>query len=446
MHRRTALPVLATSLVATALTVGCALSKKDTEKLPLCVAKTVESDTLEVQERSLEPIAWFNVLLVDWNRETGLTPQPVQDCMRRDVQWSMPASCPVAPMAEMTPPRELIAEDVIVAKLDDKHDLVWIVSRRHIDGSGTGPVALVEWLPNGIAVRALGPLHAPAEAPRMRLEPLGPPPEQREPGDGLPDLEMLVVESERCVPPPPDPYDLMHPPEPSGEDAAADGAPPPAPPRCQPVTTLVPIVDGIITPTPLSTEEGQCLGEARFSNLDAIEVDLTEGWVRRFDLVVELTYGDGTVTVREQVRVSDRDPSTPNVPPRPYRTVDDVRSIEFVDGQLVTPRLGLFERVLARDARVNGMPVPPSERRKVALPRPQPKAPAQEEGGDAPPAPKAGEDGAEPSGGDGASPPKAPGAEAPAKPEAGPPSGPELSGPELSGPELSGPELSGPGG
>jgi len=295
----------AAALVALSATLACG---KRSGPLPLCLVETVEPGG----SRELAPALWFAHLLPDYARDTARVRQPARDCTGATSTWPTQGPCPLATAAAPAlPDRPLGPDDLILQPLGDDRALVWMITTRFADGDGLGPAALVEWLPSGLAVRAVGPLRAPARGPALRLEPLA-------------DTSVLVVDAERCA---------------GTED-------------CRPVTVLVPLVDGRFHATAVHGEGGRCDGPPEIDRARGMQVTAGASQ-RRFTLTAALRFEAGRVTIDEQVGVVDLDPRRPDDPPRTYRTVASSRQIALVDGTLHDDRPPLWPRVLAQEARVD---------------------------------------------------------------------------------------------
>jgi hypothetical protein len=112
---------------------------------------------------------WSRLLLKDY--QSGFAAGNARDCMNQPVEWrDFPGRCEEycddpanearseedrckAPQSSAVPQRAISEDDVVVSRLTGALRLVWIITDRFTNGEGVGPVALVEFMPDRVAVR-----------------------------------------------------------------------------------------------------------------------------------------------------------------------------------------------------------------------------------------------------------------------------------------------------
>ncbi len=297
-------------------------------ELTVCPAFEVAGDeAVESQQGQLPPEIWFQLLLRNYNRKTGLVAAPVKDCSGTLVETAAApdtASCLAADLGGAAlPERPLVPEDLVITPLDDGGQLVWVKARHFDDGDALGPVAITEWTKRGITVRSIGTLRAHANRARMRLEPMG-------------TDKVLVVESEVC--------------------------PPDDPKRCERVMRLVPATGDRFDERPLVLEDGSCVGPAEFMLHAITEVNQPSGQIRSLELTRTVNFTDGNVVMNEAVVIKDRDPSKPDEPAKTYRNASVMRPMTLAKTAIVT-KAGVWDSLVAElgSVRYQAAPAEPAE-------------------------------------------------------------------------------------
>jgi hypothetical protein len=280
---------------AAVLAAGCAAEK------PTGAMCTAPRPNLK-SGRPVSPEQWFN-FLVDRGLDGGTA-----DCTGAPVKWRDPPSClePREP-SDTLPTARFVEDDLVVSKVDAEHKLVWVVTTHYANGEGLGPVALVRESKTDLEVLATGSLRARPKRGRLKLVTLG---------RGT----FLLAEGEACA---------------DDKD----------PQSCRRSATLLLEDRQHFNPIVLLRPDGSCMGPAEIDLSRRGEVSLPNGWRRKFDLNSSTSIGRDTLTVQEQVAVSDYDPGKPGVPPRPVRQADATRVIQYNRGRLVTSDASLWTRV-----------------------------------------------------------------------------------------------------
>lgn len=344
-------------------------------------------------------------------------PEPSQPC--QEARERARRENPEAVEDDRPEPVELNDESVIDQRLNYRKRLVWVVTHRFPDGDGLGPVALVERRYDEdeerttINVLATGVLRGRTERPRLRLltirEPLLTVTERLicpEPEDGEDEVEpalcdrerevlvaegvrcrdndrpssceltrelrrdddvhcvdeedpqtcwrtrqLLIAEGETCVPRE----------EEQGDDASQESELDDDEENevCSRSADLMYRQGNNFVQTELFHVSGRCLGRARMLYSNDTDVELAGGWQRRFNLAASYEFAGARMVVHQQVIAVDRDPSQPEVPPRPYRRAEaDMHWFPF-QGRFVTPNDSLWERMLIRHG---SLQVPPDTR------------------------------------------------------------------------------------
>jgi hypothetical protein len=281
--------------MAALLLLGCA-GEKPTGALCTAPRPNLKSG------RPVSPEQWYR-FLVDRGLDGG-----VADCTGAPVKWRDPPSClePREP-SDTLPTTRFVEDDLIVSKVDDTHKLVWVVTTHYANGEALGPVALVLETKTELEVVTVGTLRSRPKRARLKLAQLG---------QGT----FLVAEGESCV---------------DDKD----------PQSCRRSATLLLEDRQHFNPIVLLRPDGSCMGPAQIDLSRRGEVPLQNGWRRKFELNSSTSIGRETLTVQEQVGVSDYDPSKPGVPPRPVRQADATRVIQYNRGRLVTSDASLWTRV-----------------------------------------------------------------------------------------------------
>lgn len=308
----------ASSFVAL-LTLASACKKQEETELPICQNEVAGDEADEAASGQLPNYVWYQVLLDNYNRKTGLVASPVKDCSHKVVEPELPpdqVACLVGKDAgKPLPERPLTDDDLLITPTDDGKNLMWVKARFFDDGEAIGPIAIAEWTKRGIAVRAIGALRAQTTRARMRLEQMG-------------TGKVLVVESDQC--------------------------PPDDPKKCERMMRLVPLVNKRFTQIAMVLEDGTCIGPAEFSLFS--QVEFTSGTkVRRFELTRTVDFTDGNVVMNEAVVIKDRDTAKPDEPAKTYRNASVQRPMTLTAKGLLT-KPGVWEAMLAEHGSVAFVP------------------------------------------------------------------------------------------
>jgi hypothetical protein len=145
--------------------------------LPICPALVTASRAAEADTRVLPPDVWFALLVPGFDRQAGAPPEDPRDCSQRAIVTDEDPPLPARPRT---------ADDLSFGTSDDGAALVWARLLDYPDGTAVGPVVLARWVPQGLEIRGVGSLRAPARRARLRLERLQ---------DGHP---LLLAEGEAC--------------------------------------------------------------------------------------------------------------------------------------------------------------------------------------------------------------------------------------------------------
>lgn len=295
MHR---LEVLGVALAALALS-SCAA-----EKPALCSARS-DAPGWRAQP---EATRWFALLLHGYDGSPQFADRPLHDCSGTPVLWAGESGAceEVWRYGEPLPARALTDEDLVRSKVGPRHWLAWAVVRRFTTGEGLGPVALVEEVNGGLAVRALGTLRAMTRNAQLRLEVAG----------GVP---LLVAEGEAC----------------------ADGRDGP----CERSAWVLPRRGDRFLVEPITGPSGACLGPAVFFLNRLRSLKLDNGWSRRYELRTALRFTPDGLVADEQLAVNDVDPRQPTVPPRLFRRAQAERAVRVDAGGLKAEDPSLWHRV-----------------------------------------------------------------------------------------------------
>jgi hypothetical protein len=348
--------------------------------------------------------------------------EPSQPC--REARERMQRENPEAVEDDTPELVELTEESVLDQRLNNRLRLVWVVTHRYPDGDGLGPIALVERRYDEdeerttINVLAAGVLRGRSLRPRLRLltvrEPLLTVTERLicpEPEEGEDEVEpsmcrreqemlvaegvrcrvegrassceltrelrrddnvhcvdeedpqtcwrarqLLVAEGETCVPREPEEAET-----PEGE-ASVDDDEEEEEEVCSRSADLMFRQGDRFVQAELFHVSGRCLGRARMLYSNETDVELAGGWQRRFNLAASYEFAGARMVVHQQVIAVDRDPTKPEVPPRPYRRAEaDMHWFPF-QGRFVTPNDSLWERMLIRHGSLELPPEAPAER------------------------------------------------------------------------------------
>jgi hypothetical protein len=313
--------------------VGCATVPRP----QLCEA------TVAPRERSFPtPDTWFGLLLHGFDAKKGVAPRPPVDCSGAPVAWEEPVAdeCREAgPQPTPLPPKErLTEEDLVLTTTRANERLVWVITRRFSNGEGLGPVALVETTRQGFTVRGLGSLRGLTQNALLRMEHVG-------------STDVLVAEGEACT-------DVE-------------------PKVCRRAARILPLRSGRFFSEAVSDSERACLGAAWFPLSREQVFELPSGLRRKFELTSTLTFGSDTVTIQEQVAVSDSDPKQPSIPERLYRRAQNERKLKVEDNVLVGSAPSLWTRMVELQLQAGAKPMPDKPALTPVPPKEDPKATGQ---------------------------------------------------------------------
>ncbi len=294
--------LLVAALVLTTPMVGCAT----VPKAQLCTAE------VNPRERSFPtPDTWFTLLLHGFDVKRGAAPRPPVDCSGAPVAWEEPEAdeCREAgPQPTPLPPKErLTEEDLVLETTRANERLVWVITRRFDNGEGLGPVALVETTKKGFVVRGLGSLRGMTENARLRMEHVG-------------STDVLVAEGDTCT----------------KEE----------PQVCRRAARILPLRNGRFFSEAVSDSERACLGAGWFPLSRAQTFELPSGLHRKFELTSTLVFNSDSITIQEQVAVSDSDPKQPAIPERLYRRAQNERKLKVEENVLVGSAPSLWVRMV----------------------------------------------------------------------------------------------------
>jgi hypothetical protein len=159
------LRTLVGALCALVAVAGCRQRELDP---PICKQLVAASFALELDTRVLPFDVWMSVLVQGFDRSTRMVPDDPRDCINHRISSEAAGFGPGdagrrAPMEQ---------DDIHFSLLGDERLLVWAQMERNAGGDALGPVALVRWVEQGVQIRGIGTLRAPAKRPKLYLEPL----------------------------------------------------------------------------------------------------------------------------------------------------------------------------------------------------------------------------------------------------------------------------------
>ncbi|HEY2902404.1 MAG TPA: hypothetical protein VGL59_17610 [Polyangia bacterium] len=285
---------------------------------PICSIDTTVGMDKAPRDRVFPPAYWF-VLLVDGYQSSGVITRPSKDCrgfpLRQDGE-----GCSGELPAELAPV-PLTQRDLVVVSLGDARRLVWVITDRLPDGQGQGPIAIVEIGVHGVGVRAIGTLRTYPENVALRLERVGA-------------STVLVAEGEKC---------------------AGTGA------DCERAVRLLPLLGDRFVSKPIVDDHNACLGSAFFPVR-------TKGGIghrtsTNYELEAALVFGPDSITVREQLAISDgHGSSTTEQSGGAFVTrVQADRTLTINGGTVVANGPSLLDRWLAQHGTGAGGLSPPAD-------------------------------------------------------------------------------------
>ncbi|WNG34318.1 hypothetical protein F0U61_12270 [Archangium violaceum] len=323
--------LLVAALALTTPLVGCATVPRP----QLCEA------AVNPRERSFPtPDTWFGLLLHGFDAKHGAAPRPPVDCSGAPVAWEEPSAdeCREAgPQPKPLPPKERLDEkDLISVTTQANERLVWVITRRFDNGEGLGPVALVETTKKGFSVRGLGSLRGMTENVQLRIEHVG-------------STDVLVAEGDACT----------------TEEQ---------PQVCRRAARILPLRNGRFFAEAVSDSERACLGAGWFPLAREQIFEMPSGLRRKFELTSTLVFNSDSITVQEQVSVSDSDPKQPSIPERLYRRAQNERKLTVEDNVLVGSAPSLWSRMVELQVAAGAKPVPAKPLVAPEPPKEDPKA------------------------------------------------------------------------
>lgn len=278
-------------VVPLALLAGCHPPATDP---PICASLVGSQRADESDTRVLQPTAWFRLLIRDLRQPASMAPPEPHDCTGRTI-----TAMPPGPISEKLPPAALGASDLTFAPGPEGHMLVWARVERFADGTARGPVALIRRVARGIEVRGIGTLWAPAGRVRLRLERFG-------------ELQLLVADSQVCASKLPD--------------------------SCTRQVQLMPLVGQRFVAADLREEGSDApAGPARVTMRERSDVRMDDGWMRRADVQRHVRVHDDHITIAEELRVRDCDPTASPETCRERLRVREDRPVAWKDGRFSAP-------------------------------------------------------------------------------------------------------------
>jgi len=260
--------------------------------------------------RDLPSITWFTFMLPGFRATSGEVARPVINCTGQSIRWgTLPASeCPMteSEQAYLPPAPNLGPQDLVIANSSETTRLVWTVTDHLNDGEAEGPVALAEFRPNSVEIRAIGTLRALPERAHLRMV-------------KVQGQTLLVAEGEHCD--------------------NADGS------RCYRGTRLMILADTRFEPQPVRMEDGRCLEPAFFATDRSQAVMGRDGTRRYMTANGRLDFAPDGVFIHEEVAVRSLDPDGQR-PGRLLREARADRRLNVQSGHLFVSDGDLWERML----------------------------------------------------------------------------------------------------
>lgn len=261
--------------------------------LPICPALVTASRAAEADTRVLPPDVWFALLVPGFDRQAGAPPEDPRDCSQRPI---------VGDADDALPARPRTADDLSFGTSDDGAALVWARLLDYPDGTAVGPVVLARWVPQGLEIRGVGSLRAPARRARLRLETLQ---------DGHP---LLIAEGEACP-----------------VDPACTTCPPGQVP-CPREAVLLPLVDQRFLAADI-VEGEHAPRPARLRLDERRELTRADGRTRRLEVRRRIDLRGPTPALHAAIRVRD---CVPGRPCDDHLTLVDARPLALAGLTFVT--------------------------------------------------------------------------------------------------------------
>ncbi len=277
------------------LSLGLACRPKDP---PICAADVASDRADEAETRALEVEVWYDVLLRGVTRRPLAVPEEARECANVPIairlREELAAVDPRASAAKL--PRHALGEaDINFGDATLASDqLVWARIDDFDDGTAIGVIALARWHEKGLEIRGIGTLRAPSTRVTLRLEAFG----EEESEEGM--REVLVVTGEACRP----------------EQVGA----------CQREVYLMPLIGQHFVQAGL-LEAGEPAGPARVVLRELDEAALSDGWLRRAEVLRTVKYGGLSLEVSEHIEQSNCPPNTDASECQLDETSDKVRAL-----------------------------------------------------------------------------------------------------------------------
>lgn len=286
------------------LATGCASAPKVPPPQGACV-RPRHNPSVEPR-----PTEWLGLMVA---QHTGAPGVQSQDCTGRVVRWvQSPESCIIARPALGTPePTPVTGDSVIERRIPNGRRLIWVITHRFADGTGYGPIALIQPTPKHLVVEAIG--HMRLGTARVQLE-------YAEVGDG----HLVIATGSLC---------------PEGTEPTQAG-------RCQIASQVLVHVDDRLEARDIHDRRGHCVQPPWFEERQTTDKPLPNGWSRHFELHSSLTPTPRYLIVTEQVSVDDRNLSTPDAAPREVRRIDAERFVHLHKGRLTSRQPPLWPKIL----------------------------------------------------------------------------------------------------
>ncbi len=239
------------------------------DNLPICPALVTADRAAEADTRVLPPDLWLALLAPGFDRKTGLVPTDARDCSQRPIFGDLEPALPDRPR---TP------DDLSFGTSSDGALLVWARLADYPDGTARGPVVLARWVAQGLEIRGVGSLRAPARRVRLRLEHVAAHP-------------LLIAEGESCPP------------------CAADTCPESQVP-CPREAVLLPLVDQRFLGADIIEGEHPPR-PARLRLDDRHDLARADGSTRRLEIRRRIDLRGPSPTLHAAIRVRDCPPAAP---------------------------------------------------------------------------------------------------------------------------------------
>lgn len=282
-------------VVALGLSLGLGCRPKDP---PICPYRVASERADEAETRMLEVDVWYDVLLRGVSRRPLVVPVEARECANAPVEIRLAEELAVADprtRAMKLPRRALGDADITFGDATLASDqLVWARIDYFDDGTAIGPIALARWQEKGLEIRGIGSLRAPFTRVTLRLEKFG----DEESDEGM--REVLVVTGEAC----------------KHEQVGA----------CQREVYLMPLVGQQFVQAGLF-EAGKPAGPARVVLREEEEAELSDGWLRRAEVLRTVKFGGLSLEVSEHVEQSNCPPGAEASECALDETSDKVRAL-----------------------------------------------------------------------------------------------------------------------